>query len=54
MDIKHIDIANNGQVDGLPANPRKWTQREVERIAASLQETPELLEVATGGLAIKK
>lgn len=48
MEIKHIYIAllegNNGQVDGLPANPRKWTQREVERIAASLQETPELLE----------
>lgn len=48
MEIKHIDIAllegNRGQVDGLPANPRKWTQREVERIAASLQETPELLE----------
>ena len=48
MDIKHIDIAilegNRGQVDGLPSNPRKWTQREVERIAASLQETPELLE----------
>lgn len=48
MEIKHIDIAllegNNGQVNGLPANPRKWTQREVERIAASLQETPELLE----------
>ena len=48
MVIKHIDIAllegNRGQVDGLPANPRKWTQREVERIAASLQETPELFE----------
>ena len=48
MEIKHIDIAllegNSGQVDGLPANPRKWTHREVERIAASLQETPELLE----------
>lgn len=48
MEIKHIDIAllegNIGQVNGLPANPRKWTQREVERIAASLQETPELLE----------
>lgn len=48
MEIKHIDIAllegNRGQIGGLPANPRKWTQREVERIAASLQETPELLE----------
>lgn len=48
MEIKHIDIAllegNSGQIEGLPANPRKWTQREVERIAASLQETPELLE----------
>ena len=48
MEIKHIDIAllegNRGQIGGLPANPRKWTQREIERIAESLQETPELLE----------
>lgn len=24
---------NTGQVDGLPANPRKWSKKEVERLA---------------------
>lgn len=36
---------NRGQVDGLPANPRKWTKAEVERLAQSIRETPELLEL---------
>ena len=36
---------NTGQVPGLPANPRQWTQTEIDRIARSLEETPELFEV---------
>lgn len=36
---------NNGQIEGLPANPREWTLTDVERLAASLKETPELLEM---------
>ena len=36
---------NRGQIDGLPANPRKWTKAEVERLAQSIRETPELLEL---------
>lgn len=36
---------NTGQVDGLPANPRKWSKKEVERLAKSIRETPELLEL---------
>ena len=36
---------NRGQVDGLPANPRKWTKAVVERLAQSIRETPELLEL---------
>ena len=35
---------NHGQIEGLPRNPRTWTQAEINRIAASLKETPELLE----------
>lgn len=35
---------NTGQVPGLPANPRSWTKGDVERIAKSLRETPELFE----------
>ena len=33
---------NTGQVPGLPANPRQWTDGDVRRIARSLKETPEL------------
>lgn len=36
---------NTGQVEGLPANPRKWSKKEVERLAKSIRETPELLEL---------
>ena len=35
---------NTGQVPGLPMNPRQWTASDVEKIAASLTETPELFE----------
>lgn len=36
---------NTGQIDGLPANPRQWTRDDIERIAKSLKETPELFEM---------
>ena len=35
---------NTGQIDGLPSNPRQWTQTDIDRIARSLAETPELFE----------
>lgn len=36
---------NTGQIEGLPANPRQWTSADVDRIAKSLKETPELLQM---------
>ena len=35
---------NTGQIAGLPSNPRQWTQTDIDRIAKSLEETPELFE----------
>lgn len=35
---------NTGQIPGLPTNPRTWTQSDIDRLAKSLQETPELFE----------
>lgn len=35
---------NNGQIEGLPKNPRRFTNEEIERLAESIEETPELLE----------
>lgn len=49
MNIKRIPIEkielNTGQIEGLPANPRQWTRDDIDRIAASLKETPELFEM---------
>lgn len=46
--IKRIPLAdlapNIGQIPGLPMNPRQWTKEDVEKIATSLKETPELFE----------
>lgn len=36
---------NTGQIEGLPANPRQWTREDINTIAASLKETPELFEL---------
>lgn len=48
-EIKQIPLSklalNSGQIEGLPANPRQWTREDVNRIAASLKETPELFEM---------
>lgn len=35
---------NTGQIEGLPSNPRQWTQADIDRIAKSLNETPELFD----------
>ena len=47
--VQQIPLArlelNRGQVPGLPANPRTWTKKDVQRIAASLHETPELFDM---------
>lgn len=49
MEVKRINIGqltgNAGQIEGLPANPRTWTQTEIDRLAKSLKETPELFEM---------
>lgn len=37
-------VQNNGQIDGVPKNPRQWTKDDVERLKKSIEETPELLE----------
>lgn len=48
MEFKEIPLslldANAGQIPGLPANPREWTDREVRRLAKSMKVTPELAE----------
>lgn len=43
ININQID-QNKGQIEGLPANPRQWTRDDVERLARSIEETPELLD----------
>lgn len=49
METKRIDISqiemNTGQIEGLPANPRQWTRDDIDKIAKSLKETPELFEM---------
>ena len=35
---------NTGQIPGVPRNPRKWSRRELENLAASMRDTPELTE----------
>ena len=35
---------NEGQIQGLPTNPRQWTKAEISNLKKSIKETPELLE----------
>lgn len=43
--IKLAALAQNtGQIPGLPSNPRQWTKEDIDTIAKSLKETPELFE----------
>ena len=44
LSLKDIDL-NEGQIKGLPANPRNWTKDELKSLALSLTETPELFEM---------
>lgn len=48
MQIEYVKaskcVTNTGQIEGLPKNPRQWTQTEVDRLAKSLIDTPELFE----------
>lgn len=49
METKTLNISqiepNNGQLKGIPRNPRKWSTRELDKLKRSLIETPELAEV---------
>ena len=48
MEPKKIKISkiegNTGQIEGLPRNPRFWSPDEVEQLANSIEQTPELME----------
>ena len=48
MEHRIIDISlldpNEGQIDGVPSNPRKWSEDDLSRLEDSIRETPELLE----------
>ena len=48
MQTKKIEIkrlqSNKGQIEGLPANPRKWTNADLEKLMESMEETPMLTE----------
>lgn len=35
---------NKGQIKDLPANPRQWSKADLQKLAESIVETPELLE----------
>lgn len=37
-------VGNTGQIEGLPRNPRKWDDYDVQRLADSINETPMLAE----------
>ncbi len=43
LKIQDLEL-NSGQIDGLPVNPREWTQSDIDSLARSLNETPELFE----------
>ena len=48
MEIVKMPLAdlemNIGQIPGLPMNPRQWTRSDIDRLARSIKETPELYE----------
>lgn len=48
VEIRQIEIErlvqNTGQIEGVPSNPRQWTKVDVDILAKSLVETPELFE----------
>lgn len=56
VEFKKLPLAklamNTGQIEGLPANPRQWTQEDLDKLAKSIEETPELLE-ARGAIVVE-
>lgn len=44
IEIKQI-TKNNGQIEGVPKNPRQWKKGEVEKLARSIEQTPELFDL---------
>lgn len=48
MEIVKLPIekleSNIGQIPELPMNPRQWTRTDIDSLAKSLRETPELFE----------
>lgn len=48
MQNKTIPLAqidqNDGQIEGLPMNPRLWSLKKLEKLAKSIQRTPELMD----------
>lgn len=48
MEFRKIAVGklrqNTGQIEGLPANPRQWTKRDLDNLKASIEGTPQLLE----------
>lgn len=48
MEHKYLPLTalkrNEGQIEGLPTNPREWSKAEIERLKKSIRQTPELME----------
>lgn len=48
MQNKRIPLSqidqNEGQIPGLPMNPRLWSLKKLEKLAKSIQRTPELMD----------
>lgn len=48
MEFKYLPLTalrrNEGQIEGLPTNPREWSKAEIERLKKSIRQTPELME----------
>lgn len=49
MEVKEIEIRilrpNNGEIDGLPRNPRKISKKQLEKLKKSLADAPEMLRL---------
>ena len=49
MEINEIEIRvlrpNNGEIDGMPRNPRKISKKQLEKLKKSLEDAPEMLRL---------
>ena len=43
LSVDQLDI-NQGQIKGVPANPRWWAREELDNLKKSLVQTPELFK----------